>query len=223
MSLFDRHRPEPEPDRRLWVRFPCDLFAGCYPAGNDSDFRWHARVRDLSAAGLRLFVNLPVEQGTFLSVEFPTTTVLAYVVRVSPQADNEWELGCVFSDELSLDDLERFGATLLKPGGRDRRGWERFPSPIELIYQAVQVYPLVWRPARACDISATGIGLDVKEAVPVGSLLQIELAGGLMLAVVVRTTETESGHRLGCSFVRELDAAELEALLGDGAGEADAR
>ena len=216
MSLFDRLRREPDPDRRLWVRFPCDLFAGCYPAGTDSDFRWHARVRDVSAAGLRLFVNLPVEKGTFLSVEFPKTTLLAYVVRVSARPDNEWELGCVFSDQLSADDLEHLGAARRKPAASDRRGWERFPGSFELIYQAVQVQPLVWRPARACDISATGIGLEVQEAVLVGSLLQLELASGLMLAVVVRATETESGRRLGCSFVRELGPAELEALVEGG-------
>src|SRR5437879_1266212 len=151
MPLFERAHKEPESDRRLWVRFPCDLFAGCYPAGNDTDFRWHARIRDLSSAGLRMYVNLPAEKGTFLCVEFPNTTLLAYVVRVTPRADNEWELGCVFSAELDREDLERFGAARLKPGGTDRRGWERFPSSIELIYQAVQVQPLVWRPAKAYD------------------------------------------------------------------------
>lgn len=207
MSLFERVRRDPEPDRRLWVRFPCDLFAGCYPAGNDTDFRWHARVRELSSAGLRLFVNLPVEQGTFLSVEFPASTLLAYVVRVSPRANNEWELGCVFSAELGSEALQRIGAEPNRPAVGQA------PAVIELIYQAVQVHPLVWRPARGSDLSTTGITLDIEEIVLLGSLLQLELAGGLMLAVVVQVTETDTGSRVGCSFVRELAEDELEALL----------
>ena len=156
------------------------------------------------------------DAGTVLPLVFMGVmglSLLAYVVRVTPRADNEWELGCVFSAELDREDLERFGAARLKPGGTDRRGWERFPSSIELIYQAVQVQPLVWRPAKAYDLSVTGIGLEVQEAVPLGALLQLELAGGLMLAIVVRVTETPAGRHLGCSFVRELDQSGYIARL----------
>ena len=61
------------------------------------------------------------------------------------------------------------------------------------------------------DLSATGIGLEVSESVPLGSLLQLELAGGLLLAVVVRVTEPPG--QLVCNFIRELAEEELHALL----------
>ena len=66
-----------------------------------------AKVRDLSLGGANLLVDRPFEAGQMLSVELPANkgdvrTVLACVVRVIPQEDGHWSLGCVFSRELNI-------------------------------------------------------------------------------------------------------------------------
>jgi hypothetical protein len=70
------------------------------------------------------------------------------------------------------------------------------------------------------DISPSGIGLQVGQALDVGTLLSVEMRGSgeqtalTMLASVVRAGHMPDGRcTLGCNFIRELSEEELRALL----------
>jgi hypothetical protein len=155
-----------------------------------------------------------VELGTFLSVELPGTSLLALVVRTTARAGAEWELACTFVAELGDKELEPFRTQTAVPPERDRRGWLRFRSSLEIIYQPLEVQPLAWRTALGIDVSATGIGLQVDRPLPLGSLLRVELFDGVMLAIVVRLSgPTEAGWQVGCNFVRELTEDEFARAL----------
>src|SRR5262245_32537314 len=103
--------PDPQIERRIWVRYPCDVEATCQPVDLPEAMRLSARVRNISRGGINLLLNCPVEMGSLLSVELPgasdglSSTVLAYVVRVNGDPGSEWSVGCTFATELNDDDL----------------------------------------------------------------------------------------------------------------------
>src|SRR5579871_6554445 len=103
-----------ETDRRVWVRYPCDVEASCQAADLPDSQRLSARVRNISRGGINLVLSCPVEIVAFLSVELPTASpratsnVLAYVVRLNPVTEGEWSVGCSFAAELNDFDLEPF-------------------------------------------------------------------------------------------------------------------
>lgn len=73
--------------------------------------------------------------------------------------------------------------------------------------------------ARILDISASGIGLALPEAVPLGTRLNVELEGPSatpfeMLAEVVNVMPmAEGGWRCGCDLVWKISDEELQLLL----------
>src|SRR5262249_57524342 len=73
--------------------------------------RWGAGVVNISANGIGLLLDRPVENGTLLSLALrsPTThsshTILACVVHVTSRP-GEWTVGCNFIRELSEADLK---------------------------------------------------------------------------------------------------------------------
>jgi hypothetical protein len=74
--------------------------------------------------------------------------------------------------------------------------------------------------ARACDLSATGVGLNLPYRLEVGSAVVLLLRGRrtatwmTMSARVAHATEHEGGAwRVGCAFERRLESETLEALL----------
>jgi c-di-GMP-binding flagellar brake protein YcgR len=213
-------------DRRLWVRYDADLEAHVQPTQSAAEERSLVRVRDISLGGIHLVTDRPFQPGQILSVELPTCesgehrTVLACVVRLTPEADGQWSLGCVFSRELSADDLERFGATKTKATGDDKRTHVRFESSVRATYQRVGDPAPESRDAQVLNISATGVGLMLTEGTSPGSLLHLTLHGKQgqpmrsILACVVYSTERASGEvAVGCNFIRELGEDELHALL----------
>jgi len=74
-------------------------------------------------------------------------------------------------------------------------------------------------PAHILDISASGIGLLLPDAVPVGTRLNVELDGHgatsfEMLAEVVNVTpQAEGGWRCGCDLVWKITEEEVQLLL----------
>ena len=81
--------PEPELDdveRRVWVRYPCDIATVCRSLAETADLRLSAQVRNISRGGTTLLTCRPFSIGTLVSVELPgasildSCTVLAYVV-----------------------------------------------------------------------------------------------------------------------------------------------
>jgi hypothetical protein len=220
---------EHEPEHRVWVRYPCDLETTVQTASNGQEGkRLASRVKDISRGGISLRVPEHHAVGALLSVELPgagggvASTVLAYVVRVTPQPEGGWVLGCTFAIELNDADLQPFGATRRKPAGPDKRMWVRFSCDVRASYRLVRDAESPPLPARVLDMSPSGVGLLTNRPVDVGRLLSLELRGAhghstlTMLASVVRLT-TRPGEEwvLGCNFIRELTDAEMKALRED--------
>lgn len=213
-------------ERRLWVRYPCEFETTFSPIRGSVAGRMEARLRDVSRGGTNLLTDEPCEPGSLLAVELPTanesaaTEALAYVVRCSPQPDGGWENGCVFALELPDEELARFGALRQETAQSDQRSWVRFPCKARATYRRARLGDQPPLPAQLIDISANGIGLQVAEAIEIGSLLNIQivsLSGGTelpMLVSVVRVGSGPDGHwLLGCNFLRELSNRELHPFV----------
>ncbi len=212
-------------DRRVWLRHPADLETTYHPA-QDGSRPLGARVRDISRGGIHLLVQRPFDTGELLSIELPTDidqeplTVLACIVRVQEENEGEFSLGCVFSRELSDEDLQRFGARRERPAPSDERTWMRFPCSVTATYQKTPAEDSAHLPAQLLNISANGVGLEVEQSVETGTLLSLDFhpksgkPGRTMLACVVHVTAQSSGiYALGCNFIRELSEDDLQALL----------
>jgi hypothetical protein len=213
-------------DRRVWVRFPSSVQTTLQPAHGGDAERLSARVRDISRGGIRLLVETAFEPGALISVELPDPSgessyiVLAYVIHASAADDGTWALGCTFARELSDEDLEAFGGRRKKPSRPDDRSWVRFPCSVQSSYQVVSEPEEQQRSAQVLNISASGIGLLVDQAVETGTLLSLELCSAsgdafqaILACVVHATPQGEGQWALGCNFIRELTVAELQALL----------
>jgi hypothetical protein len=212
-------------DRRLWVRYAADFPGHVHFANGTTEGKILARVRDLSVGGASLEVDRRLPLGQMLTLELTGAndeirTVLACVVRTTAQSDGNWSLGCVFSRELSDDDLERFGARKTQPASHDKRTWVRYDCDVMAAYRKVGDPVALSHPAKVLNISANGIGLSVHPAVSAGALLNVDLhdrTGRMVrtiLACVVHTEQRAGGElAVGCNFIRELGEEELESLL----------
>jgi hypothetical protein len=208
-------------ERRVWIRYPANLEATFQPAGATN--RFPARVRDISRGGANLIAGQPLKPGDLLSLELPDAAgqvqnVLACIVRITDHGPAEWALGCIFSRELSDDDLQGFGARRQKHTPADQRTWIRFPCEVGASYEVVGTNAPP-QDAEVLNISANGVGLLVSESIEAGTLLTVELHSGAgptvrtILACVVRV----SGHgpdrwALGCNFIHELSEEDLQVL-----------
>jgi hypothetical protein len=220
-----RGSQDAESDRRVWVRYPCDLEATCQSAKAPDGMRLSARVRDISRGGIHLLVNCLIDAGSLLSIEVPgaaadsSSMVLAYVVRVNATAEGEWSLGCTFATQLEDADLEPLGAKQVGSSARDQRAFVRFPCHARASYQLVKADEAQQRPVPVVNISATGIALQADHPIDLGKLLSLELRGAGeftvdILACVVRVSAQPLGRwLLGCNLIRELTDLELTALL----------
>lgn len=213
-------------ERRLWVRYPCEFETSFSPIRGSVAGRMEARIQDVSRGGTNLLTDEPCEPGSLLAVELPAaneataTEALAYVVRCSPQAEGGWENGCVFALELPDKELARFGGLRQETSQSDQRSWVRFPCKARATYQRARLRNQAPLPAQLIDISANGVGLQVAEAIEIGSLLDIQivsLSGGTSLPIlvsVVRVSSGPGGHwLLGCNFLRELSNRELHPFV----------
>jgi hypothetical protein len=96
--------PPPGIERRAFVRRFCDIGALV-----DS---WPAKIENVSRGGLKLVVGRRFEVGTILKVEVATEVqkrgpmLLARVVRAAPESISSWDLGCVFLQEISEEEVQ---------------------------------------------------------------------------------------------------------------------
>ena len=214
-------------DRRLWVRFAADLQGNLHLAQDKDADSILAKVRDLSVGGANLLVDRAVRLGQMVTLELPSDreevySVLACVVRVHAHADGTWSLGCVFSRELSPEDLQRVGAEKQAADASDLRTWVRFTCKLQASYRKVGAATVGEAPnsAQILNISANGIGLAVQPALHAGTLLNVDLLDmhgntvRTLLACIVHTTRRAGGDfALGCNFIRVLSEEELQSLL----------
>lgn len=218
--------PSQHDDRRLWVRYAADLQGNLQLANDQEADGILANVRDLSVGGANLQVERELELGQMVTLELPSDrdelySVLACVVRVNANPDQTWSVGCVFARELSLDDLQRFGAHKQAAADSDQRTWVRFECALQATYrkvsESVEQSP---SPAQILNISANGIGLSVQPSLQAGTLLNVDLLDKqgkyvrTLLACVVHTTRRSAGDfAVGCNFIRVLSEEELHSLL----------
>jgi hypothetical protein len=216
---------ESNDERRVWLRYAAELNTRCAEVGDDGETGIAAQVADISHGGLKVIASCRFEPGTVLSVELPAVSgesslaVLACVVRAQPHGDKDWAMGCRFSGELSDEQLQVFGASRTRPTPPDARSWSRFPCEAKAVYQRVGDRDISRRNARVLNISVAGMALLVEEEVAIGELLSTELHDATgktvvtILACVVHVQTAEKGHVLGCNFIRELNDADLKALV----------
>jgi head-tail adaptor len=212
-------------DRRLWVRYATDLQGNVQLATDGQSEKFLANVRDLSLGGANVRIDRPIEAGQMLTLELPADeneirTVLACVVRVIPEANGVWSLGCVFSRELSRSDLVRCGTPKVESADDNKRVWVRFACTLKANCRRASDPASEACPVDVLNISATGIGLSVRTVLELGTLLSVDLLDKngrpacAILACVVHSTLRASGdYSLGCNFIRELTEEELKSLL----------
>jgi serine/threonine protein kinase len=103
-------RAATESERRVTVRYPCELNGVCQPIGEGEE-RWQGKVRDLSAGGLRLVMDRRFEPGTVLLVEVKggsgaaSSTLLVRVVRARKEGKDHWAHGCSVSRTLAREEV----------------------------------------------------------------------------------------------------------------------
>jgi hypothetical protein len=207
-------------ERRLWGRVPCHLETSIAPANGTNAGGLPARVRNISRSGINLTAGRAFAAGTLLSVALPLdagTEMLTCVVRCEPAADGGYELGCTFAAQLSDEDLHQFGARREKTVAPDLRAWVRYPCHAQASYRVVKTE--AGHAATVLNISASGIALQVAEALRVGDLLELALSRDgvtrlTSLASVVRTgTAPDGSHVVGCNFICELTEEQVTTLL----------
>jgi hypothetical protein len=223
---WGRQQPGSTGERRVWIRYPCQLDTTSQAAQDPEAPPLFVRVRNISRGGISLAVEREFEPGELLSIELPTSpgtpasTVLACVVRSQAQADGTWILGCTFAAQLQDQDLQLFGAVRVKPDDPDQRAWVRFECKAQAFCRAVNVPDSILAPATILNVSASGVALQTSEPLAIGELITIDLRAGehflfSTLACVVRVTTPADGGLpiLGCNFIGELTDAQLQSLL----------
>jgi hypothetical protein len=216
---------EPEEERRLWGRIPCDVEVTCRATAGHTEPH-AARARNISRGGINLTVGRAFQPGELISVVLPgsdhgeTEEVLACVVRCEELEDGLFELGCTFAAQLQEDDLQRFGARRERTVPPDQRVWVRFPCHARAAFQLVRgVEGATSWEASVLNISASGIAMQVPVALNIGDLLSVELRRDdqpvlVTLASVVRVSADPAHERLvGCNFIRALSEDTIKALV----------
>lgn len=94
--------PRPSgPERRKTRRYPCGLEAVCQPANAAP---CSARIVDLSAAGIGLLLDRPLQPGDAVAVQLRTAngprTLQMEVIHVAKAAPGCWLIGGAFLDGL---------------------------------------------------------------------------------------------------------------------------
>ncbi len=120
MSIWQRSAPKEQPvrppsrsdpERRRSVRHPCSFRTNCQPIVLVESITMPVFVRDISTGGIGLVCRAPVPSGTFFAIELQNNVggsslrLRARVVHATRQDDRSWLLGCVFTRELSAEEL----------------------------------------------------------------------------------------------------------------------
>ncbi len=221
--------PQPErseDERRLWVRYPAQLNTTVSPTSNSESMRLLSQIRNISRGGVHLRVHHAFKPGEHIAIELPleangrTQTVLACIMRAVEEEPGVWALGCIFAQELTDGDLAALGGQRVKHDPGDQRTWVRFATSVHAHFQKVSDEGNVKYGARVFNVSASGVGLEVKERIDTGALLSVELLDeketlrSTMLACVVRVAPSQAGGwDLGCNFIRSLSEEDLRGLV----------
>ena len=213
-------------DRRLWIRYPADLKTCVQPADHPGEDRTTARIRDISRGGANLLLDRPFRPGQMLDLQMPIPEeperivhLLACVVRAKDEPSGHCSVGCVFSRELTDEDLFQFGASRVRHAPEDQRTWVRFSCQLKATFHKVGDSEEELHDAEVINVSASGIGLDVEGEIEVGSLLNLHVVGKqnherTLITCVVHSAPSAAGRwNLGCNFIRELNESDFEEMM----------
>ncbi|HVK09646.1 MAG TPA: PilZ domain-containing protein [Gemmataceae bacterium] len=209
-------------DRRVHARFPADVEAICRPVADDTPIT--ARVRNVSRTGINLLAPRAVREGTMLRIAIPTltrpTTLLACVMHVSPEGQAGWSLGCMFSLELSDEEMRQFGGQKQVAGPDDQRAWVRYPARGTVEYRVLPGDGSPPVTAELIDLSPAGVGLLLNREVDAGTALTVSLKRKdgkpdrtVIACIVYLASRSDGEWAAGCHFMHELGEAEMRELL----------
>ncbi len=198
-------------DRRVWVRYSCDLESTCHSGRGPDELSWSARVRDISQGGLNLQLNRSFESGSILNVDLPLgadlspRTLQVKVVHAQNQGPGNWSLGCAFEKPLEEGDLLAFQVKKPVVPSDDKRAWIRFSCDGERpAHATVLINPNHKIQARVLNISPGGIEL-------------IDASGRtsrpIQAHVVHSTSSGAEDWTIGCSFDTPLTEEDVASLL----------
>jgi hypothetical protein len=214
-------------DRRVWVRYSCDVSSTCHSKRGVDEISWSARVRDISRGGLNVHINRSFEPGSILFIELPlgpdqtVRTLSVKVVRCENAESGNCSLGCQFETPLAEEDLLAFQVKKPIVSNNEKRAWIRFTCDGNRSPQAtVLINPNNKIQARILNICKGGIGLETKRFCEPGTPLKLELvdASGRtsrpIQAKVAHSTFQAADHwTTGCSFETPLNDEDLAALI----------
>ena len=101
----------------------------------------------------------------------------------------------------------------------ERRAFVRYRRPLDSLLGLLGLSPRARVEGQVFDLSSTGVGLLLDRDYPVEAALVLRLQTATQgwcthLVRVKRCTEVAPGHyQVGCSFVRPLSVAQLQAHL----------
>jgi hypothetical protein len=102
----------PAEDSRTFVRFPCNVKATYERANDPASQSSDAEVDNVSATGIGLLLDRPLELGSLLHLHLrnatrsDTRTILACIVHVTKRPGGKHLLGCNFIRELGEDEIK---------------------------------------------------------------------------------------------------------------------
>jgi len=104
----------------------------------------------------------------------------------------------------------------------DRRGAERYPCDLQPFWRIAGEDHADAPPANIQDVSATGIGLRVRQSLKPGTVLVLtlqtrdhRLSRPLPVRVMHATALADGEWLAGCRFIRPLNGQDLRELVGD--------
>lgn len=125
-------------ERRVWVRYNCDMSIKCRGTGEDSGSprrrahsragyqdlakRFSAKISNISRGGMRVEATCPFEKNSKFNIELDRGSrqkplgLTAYVKQIIQIDSGHWSIGCAFTELLDEDDLETL--LLFGPGSR---------------------------------------------------------------------------------------------------------
>jgi PilZ domain len=113
LESFGTQDPEPPgDDQRTWIRYACEIKAKYRKVNEPTGGSHDAEVLNISANGIGLVVDPPLETGTLVNVDLldkdgrMQRTLLACVVHTSTRADGACAIGCNFIREWTEDELQ---------------------------------------------------------------------------------------------------------------------
>jgi hypothetical protein len=115
----------PIAERRVWIRYPCELPGTCRPVLSEAEVIWTSNTSNISCGGIALAAERRFERNTLLTLEMkhpkndrPKKCVVK-VVRVHPNPKGGWLLGCTFTAPFADEEMRELVGWAAQVSGVD--------------------------------------------------------------------------------------------------------